>query len=260
MWEEEVFALHLNYLIIRNYFVMHIKLTHNKLTGCYQFPLLILFFCITNTPLSAQFSGGNGDGFASGSIGASGTEVLLPITLVSFDAEDKGDSVKLIWETATETNNDHFTVEKSINGTNWVEVKIIKGAGNSTSIHDYETFDNAPYSGLSYYHLKQTDYDGKTTVSRMESIYRGNGSEGFSLFPNPTRNVLVLNIKESMGMASVTIFNIYGQLVWSTIQNTSIKKEEIIDISSLKAGSYFIRIASSTDKNNSFGCQFIKTE
>jgi len=240
---------------------MRIKIVHHKLTGIHQFSfLLLLFFCIICKPTSAQFSGGSGDGFAQGSIGSSGTEVLLPIALVLFDVEDKMDSVKLVWETASETNNDYFTIEKSNNGTDWVAVKTIKGYGNTSCIHFYELYDNTPFSGLSYYHLKQTDYDGKFTCSKMESIYRGAATEDFSVFPNPTHNVLALNIKESLGMASVTIYNLYGQLVWSSIQNTSLKEKEQIDISALKAGSYSIRISSLVDKTNLFGCQFIKIE
>jgi hypothetical protein len=239
---------------------MRIKTIHHKPTGLYRFSFLLLFFGIISTPLSAQFTGGNGDGFAVGAIGASGGEIPLPIKLILFDVQDDADSVKLVWETATETNNDHFTIEKSINGNDWVVVKTLKGAGNSTCIHFYETFDDTPYNGLSYYHLKQTDYDGKFTFSKIASVYKGATLEGFSVFPNPTRNTLVLNITESIGMAQVTIYNMQGELVWSSDLNTSLKEKEIIDVSSLKAGNYFIRIRSLTDKNNAFGSRFIKTE
>lgn len=208
--------------------------------------------------MSAQYSGGNGDGFGTGFIGTSGNETPLPITLILFDVQDNTDNVKLIWETATETNNDHFTIEKSMNGNDWVIVKNIKGQGNSNSVHSYETYDEAPFSGLSYYHLKQTDYDGKFTFSEIKSIYRGTTTEGFSVFPNPTRNTLVLNIQERMETVAATIYNVYGELVWSSVLNTALEEEKIIDISSLKAGWYFIRIRS--DKNNSFGSQFIKIE
>jgi hypothetical protein len=224
----------------------------------YRFLFLLVFFCILNSRLSAQFSGGSGDGFAFGTLGSSGGEIPLPITLVLFDAQDDVDQVKLIWETATETNNDYFTIEKSINGNDWVEVKTVKGLGNSTAMHSYETFDETPFSGLSYYHLKQTDYDGKSTFSPMKSINRGTSAEGFSVFPNPAYNVLALNIKESIGMAPTTIYDVYGRLIWSSVLNTSLK--ETIDISSLKAGWYFIRIGSPADKNNFLTCPFIKIE
>jgi hypothetical protein len=68
---------------------------------------------------------------------------------------------------------------------------------------------------------------------------------------------LAINIKESIGMAPATIYNVYGQSIWSSVLNTSSK--ETIDISSFKAGWYFIRIGSS-DNNNSFTCPFIKIE
>jgi hypothetical protein len=236
---------------------MRIRLINNRLTGMYRYLFLLVFFCILNSKLSAQFSGGNGDGFAFGIIGSSGGEIPLPITLVLFDAQDDVDRVKLIWETASETNNDYFTIEKSANGNDWVEVKTVKGLGNSTSIHFYDVFDEDPFNGLSYYHLKQTDYDGKSTFSQMKSINRGTSSEAFSVFPNPANNVLALNIKESIGTVPATIYNMYGQSIWSSVLHTSSK--ETIDISSLKAGWYFIRLGSS-DKNNSLTCPFIKIE
>jgi hypothetical protein len=240
---------------------MRIKTTNTNPAGICRFSLLLIFFCIISVPLFAQFAGGNGDGFAVSALGSSGGEIPLPITLVLFNAQDDVDSVKLIWETATETNNDHFTVEKSTNGNDWALVKTVKGLGNSTAIHFYEAFDENPFSGLSYYHLKQTDYDGKSTFSKMESIYRGISSEGFSVFPNPTRNVLTVNVKKQIGMASVSIYSAYGQLVWSSFWNTSLKEEEeSIDVSSLKAGWYFIRLYSLPDRTNSFAGSFIKTE
>lgn len=231
------------------------KLTYTLTNTC---TFIVLLFCCITTKLSAQFTGGNGDGFASGTIGSSGTEVLLPVTLLSFHLEDKAESVKLVWETASENNNDYFTIERSNNGTDWTAIATIKGSGNSIDMHSYETYDNQPYSGLSYYQLKQTDYDGKSTFSTIESIYRGTGGS-FSVFPNPAQNTLLLNLQEQVEATSVTIYNVYGQLVWSSAQYISLKKEASIDVSFLPSGAYFIRV-STADKSNLLGCQFIKAD
>ncbi|MBI2268820.1 MAG: hypothetical protein HYU69_00520 [Bacteroidetes bacterium] len=85
----------------------------------------------------------------------------LPIELLGFTAVSEKSFVKLNWSTATETNNDYFTVERSGNGSNYDLVQTIKGAGNNTTKLEYELIDSKPLKGINYYRLKQTDYDGK---------------------------------------------------------------------------------------------------
>jgi hypothetical protein len=82
----------------------------------------------------------------------------LPIELLSFNAVPDDKEVRVNWSTASETDNDYFTVEKSKDGIEWRTVAIVDGAGNSNTQLDYETMDYDPYSGLSYYRLMQTDF------------------------------------------------------------------------------------------------------
>ena len=84
----------------------------------------------------------------------------LPIELLSFNAVLENRIVKLTWKTASETNNDFFTLEKSKDGISWESFKTVDGAGSSSSILNYEDYDQNPYSGVSYYRLKQTDFNG----------------------------------------------------------------------------------------------------
>ncbi len=110
----------------------------------------------------------------------------LPIELLSFDAKRNESKVDLKWITATEINNDFFTIEKSTDGNNFEFVSAVKGAGNSTSILNYTSFDNAPYEGLSYYRLKQTDYDGTHTYSNLVAVEFKNSTDFiFIVYPNP---------------------------------------------------------------------------
>jgi hypothetical protein len=96
----------------------------------------------------------------------------LSIELVFFYARPDKDKrkVKLEWQTASEVNNDFFTIEKSLNGTDWEIVKKVDGAGNSGKLLNYSAYDYSPYAGVSYYRLKQTDYDGGYTISGIISI------------------------------------------------------------------------------------------
>lgn len=86
----------------------------------------------------------------------------LPIDLIYFRAQNEDKSVDLFWETATETNNDFFTIERSLDGINFESIANIKGAENSSIALTYQFTDTNPLSGTSYYRLKQTDYDGQS--------------------------------------------------------------------------------------------------
>ncbi|MFN8145572.1 MAG: hypothetical protein U0073_14210 [Bacteroidia bacterium] len=115
---------------------------------------------------------------------ATGGSNALPIELLGFSAQKYDKDVRLDWTTAAEINNDYFTVERSADNNEYVPLEIIRGAGNSTSIINYNTFDKDPLFGVSYYRLKQTDYDGVFTYSDPVKIEFGR-KPGISVSPNP---------------------------------------------------------------------------
>jgi hypothetical protein len=112
----------------------------------------------------------------------------LPITLIDFKAKADGANVRLDWVTGTEENNDYFTIEKSVDGITFEQVFTKKGAGNSNHTLYYVGYDAKPYKGISYYRLKQTDFDGKYAYSDMESVNFSNEDKenyNFTIYPNP---------------------------------------------------------------------------
>ncbi len=122
--------------------------------------------------------------FTVGSVNVSQTP--LPIELLSFNATPCNNNVCLDWATATETNNDFFTVEKTQDGSKYDFVAKVNGAGNSTSLKDYTSIDKVPYSGVSYYRLKQTDYNGVYTYSALKTVdFTPSAAFSFNLYPNP---------------------------------------------------------------------------
>src|SRR6185436_3568977 len=115
-----------------------------------------------------------------------------PIELIYFDAKLAEGHVELSWATATELNNDFFTVERSADGTHFEEVLRKPGAGNSTVTLYYSDFDEMPLHGYSYYRLKQTDYDGHYTYSEIKTVKEKGGDDDkeaelkiTSIGPNP---------------------------------------------------------------------------
>ncbi len=84
----------------------------------------------------------------------------LPITLLYFKGHYKDKLVYLTWASATETNNDYFELERSINGETWIHLIDIKGAGTTTATQYYPVIDTNPVVGINYYRLKQVDFNG----------------------------------------------------------------------------------------------------
>jgi hypothetical protein len=117
----------------------------------------------------------------------------LPVSLVTFNAALQNNSTVLLsWTTASELNNDYFTIERSADCKVFEEISTIKGAGNSNKTIDYNYLDDNisdfPNNYI-YYRLKQTDYNGKYTYSKPEMVkLLGDEQNNFqivSVYPNP---------------------------------------------------------------------------
>lgn len=134
-----------------------------------------------------EFSGvniSNAQRFTIGTMDNSNTP--LPIELLSFDVRPiDNQKVSVDWTTASETNNDYFLVERSIDGVNFKSIKKVEGAGNSSQKIQYNTIDNSPYDGLNYYRLKQVDNNGEYSYSQIKSAEIENQ---FNVYPSPVQN------------------------------------------------------------------------
>ncbi len=139
----------------------------------------------------------------------------LPIELLNFTVQKKGKNNYLEWSTATEINNDYFTIEKSIDGFNFSEYTTVKGAGTSTILKNYSLFDYSPNNGITYYRLKQTDFDGKSTYSEIKSVLN-NIEETYvsNVHPNPTNDNINFDFYSPVkGIANIEIYDYTGRLV-----------------------------------------------
>ena len=120
----------------------------------------------TNPPPGTQSNPASNSALATG-VGVynnwwtlAGASNLLPIELLAFEGKCEGTAVVLRWVTASETNNDHFTLERSADGISWETLAMLPGAGNSTVERYYSFNDNQPLPGIGFYRLTQTDFDG----------------------------------------------------------------------------------------------------
>lgn len=163
---------------------------------------------------------------------------ILPVKMAGFTAREEGRNVKLNWQTATETDNDYFTVERSTNQTNWVALKKIKGAGNSTDLKSYEATDDSPMTGTSYYRIKQTDFNGNATYSEIRSVRIESTRKSLSVFPVPNvGNTVTINGIGDYRAHELYVVNAAGSTIYSTgLSNAT------VELPSLAKGIYFLRI------------------
>ena len=129
------------------------------------------------------------------------TCVPLPIELLYFNAEptkNQNNNAKVLisWAIVTETNNDYFIVERSLNGLEFEEVLKVKDAGNSNDMKQYSVLDMFPYTGTSYYRLKQTNSDGNHTYSKVVTVHIDLSTVTWYVYPNPNKGTFTLQTEQ----------------------------------------------------------------
>ena len=164
---------------------------------------------------------------------------LLPIKLKEFTIKKDSKNIELTWITASETNNDFFTIERSMDGVNFTEIDKVNGAGNSNKQLKYSCIDKGANYGVNYYRLKQTDFDGSYTYSKIQAVnFDKSNIIEVSIYPNPVIGEL-LNIETNNENLLVTIYNCIGEKMEIKRINNNGNKH-IIDVSDLPKGMYFI--------------------
>jgi len=183
----------------------------------------------------------------------------LPVELISFTAKSEGEKVLVRWATTSETNNSHFTVERAANGINFEEIARVDGAGDYSQLKNYQFTDLAPLNGKSYYRLKQFDFDGRLSVSRIVPVLT-NLKSGiqFTVSPNPVTDNILLQINGADRQANFgyEIVNQNGNTITSGTGPVSIINQEANKIlPELRTGIYLIRLRNG---ESSFVFRFLK--
>ncbi len=184
---------------------------------------------------------------------ASALNSALPIELLSFNAKAIDNQVQLYWATATETNNDFFTIQRSVDGYTFNDIITVEGAGNSNHMINYSAVDKDPFTGISYYRLMQTDYDGTTSLSNpiMVNLDIHSNNASLSIYPNPNTGVfnIVLEGFDSYEDLEISIRNMTGTQVLSKrykMGQEGNTKIEINHSSQLPSGIYLLIVRSNS--------------
>jgi hypothetical protein len=117
-----------------------------------------------------------------------GCVLALPVEFLDFTHHyNEQYGVKLMWSTASEQENDYYTVYRSVNGENFNKIGTVDGAGNSSELHHYSMTDPFPEIGINYYRLSQTDINGHEIALKTISVNVQKEFEGLIIAPNPVR-------------------------------------------------------------------------
>lgn len=156
----------------------------------------------------------------------------LPIELLSFELNRSDDGVNVDWTTASELNNDYFTLEYSINNSDIDEIYTVKGAGTSNSLNSYSFTHKEPIMGFNYYRIKQTDFDGTSNFSDWKSIYLDKSLSKLDVLRIVKQNDLLITVSSPeakpyrIDVYTVTGMHIYGKDVKPETEIHQVKIED----------------------------------
>ncbi len=169
---------------------------------------------------------------------------VLPIQLASFSGYAKDKTNFLTWTTASESQNKGFDIERSsLNPSKggkieWQKIGFVAGNGTTNTRKEYSFEDKNP-TGITYYRLKQLDFDGRFEYSKIIAIDT-KGENMVSVFPNPSNGIFTITGIEDTEDETFTLINTVGQTLSITVQN-----DGQLDMSAYPSGVYYLRVASS---------------
>ncbi len=164
---------------------------------------------------------------------------LLPITLNYFTAEQDGEDVVFEWQTSSEVNNDFFTIEYSIDGIHFKELLREDGNGTTSETNNYYVTASAEdFTGITYFRLKQTDFNGEYSYSSVISLMVEAEETNVYVYPNPAAEF----VSVSGTYNSALVKDVFGKTVLQASNN------EQIYVGNLSAGTYYVVITTANGK------------
>lgn len=175
-----------------------------------------------------------------------GPYFALPISLINFNAQVRNTNVQLSWSTATESNSDHFDVERSTDGVHFTSIGKVAAAGNSNDIKEYGYADDQAYhlkESQLYYRLQLVDKDGRTAYSKVVPVTLISSPVAFKIFPNPVHDLLTIQYS-APAKSNLHILDINGKQFYQSTLEANNNGTHKVDVSTLPAGTYIIKFMS----------------
>lgn len=184
--------------------------------------------------------------------GSGGCSMVLPVEFIAFDIMQENKGVALNWSTATEENNDYFSILRSQDGIYWEVIGYVDGSGNSTEIKSYRFVDETNTHESVYYKIQQTDFDGKSSESSVRHItISSEKGLDLTIYPNPVSSGTQLNIiikgVDSADEIKYTISDMTGKIILEGEYTSSGSDHRSNGISlshNLAEGTYLVSVSS----------------
>jgi hypothetical protein len=176
----------------------------------------------------------------------------LPVELVSLASQCNGKSILVSWATASETNNSHFTLQRSDDGINFRDIAVIPGANNSSQLNSYSFIDNEPANGYVYYRLRQTDFNGQSaTTSLIAQESCGAADETVNAFGS-NGQIVVDVFTPTDNAYAISVFDVQGNLVHTEQMPANEGSNRRTLLFNAATGVYLLRVTgtSGTDYTN----------
>ncbi|MCE6989267.1 T9SS type A sorting domain-containing protein [Dyadobacter sp. CY323] len=160
----------------------------------------------------------------------------LPVTLIQFRGKKTAYGPnELEWVTSSEKNNDYFEIQSSTDAVQFEVIGNVKGVGDSKENVTYSFSDETPAKSVTYYRLKQVDFDGTESLSRIIAVQGVLDTFDEFVYPNPAQHYIEIATDNGETVEELTLFDLKG--------NTLLKKSKSaqVDVSKLSKGDYFIQ-------------------
>lgn len=159
----------------------------------------------------------------------------LPIKLQHFTVREQNGKVMLQWATSQEMNSSHFELERSVDGSNFIQVSKITAAGNSNTTINYSYVDANTGKGTIYYRLKQVDNDGKFWYSTVINIALKGESGSISIYPNPVKDRFRLQLPAGIAKGTLVVYDSRG----AVIHRQEVTNGEYVSAMGWSGGTYY---------------------
>lgn len=164
---------------------------------------------------------------------------VLPLTYQAFEVARNGVTVELDWQTENEVNTSYFEIQRSLDNKTFTNIGRVEATGQKENEYLFE--DEEPYDFVTYYRLKQVDYDGRYSYSEVKVVDQIQKSLFVKVYPNPADEILFVDLNfDNQEDIAVELYNNIGQLVLATSYRLNGGKK--LNIAHLQTGLYFLHV------------------
>jgi Secretion system C-terminal sorting domain len=175
-------------------------------------------------------------------INGSAVNVPLPVALLNFQAQAQGKTNLINWQTASEKDNQGFHIQRSAEGKNFINLGFMKGQGTTQEKQSYIFTDDAPLP-ISYYRLRQMDFDGKEAFSKIVSVQAGEKGR-YKIYPNPAKDLVNVQFQAAKeGIVSMDLYDSIGKLIQHFNYNAREgENQSVLKVQNIAKGFYTLKI------------------